>query len=238
MMKQMGLSFAAAAIIGAVPATANAQTIVSQTVAPAPTQPAYAEPEPARLEAARELLEILMPAGEREATIIAMIEPMMANLEAGILQSLESEANFANTPGAQSLFLEFMAAQRAREVELATANLPGMMEAMARAYARRFSRRDMRDIGEFFGSDAGRAYLSQSNTIMADPDVAAWQRQTMAQSMQQLQTDLPNFMARLSQLQGGETSAPAANRSVTNSNLDAMRGGGNQSTPAEPDSEE
>lgn len=230
-MRTIAITFAAALAFGATIATA-------QTTAPTPIQPAYVEPEPGRIEAARELLEILMPTGQREATVIAMIEPMMANLEAGILQSLEADGNFVDTPGAQSLFLEFMAGQRARELELATASLPGMMEAMARAYARRFSRRDMRDIGEFFGSDAGRAYLSQSNTIMADPDVAAWQRQTMAQSMQQLQADLPNFMAQLSELQGGAATAPAANRSVTNSNLDAMRGGGNQTTPAEPDSEE
>ncbi len=222
------------------PMSAAAQTIVSQTAPPAstPTQPAYVEPDPDRIEAARELLEILMPTDEREAMLRAMIEPLLANLQAGLQQSPTLESAFASTPGAEALFVEFMATQRAREMELATTSLPAMMEAMARAYARRFTRREMRNIGDFFESDSGQAYLLQSNTIMADPDIAAWQRQTMAQSMQQMQADIPEFMARISALQNGEGAAPAANRSVTNSNLDAMRGGGNQTPPAEPDTED
>ncbi|QLC22081.1 DUF2059 domain-containing protein [Parasphingopyxis sp. CP4] len=231
------LAFATAAVIGASPATAQAQTIVSQTAAP-PTQPAYAEPEPERIEAARELLEILMPASQREAMIISMIEPMMANLEAGVLQSPELQSAFTDTPGAEALFREFLVSQRSSELALARNSLPTMMEAMARAYARRFTRREMRDIGDFFESGPGQTYLAQSTTIMADPDIAAWQRQVMAQSMQHLQTELPALMTRLSELQNGAPTAPAANRSVTNSNLDAMRGGGNQTTDAEPDTEE
>lgn len=234
------IAVGAALLVSTAPLSAAAQTIVSQTAPPAtaPAQPAYVEPEPDRIEAARELLEILMPSEQREAMLAAMIEPLMANIQAGLLQSPTLETAFANTPGAETLFLEFMATQRAREMELATTSLPGMMEAMARAYARRFTRREMRNIGDFFESDAGQAYLLQSNTIMADPDIAAWQRQTMAQSMQQMQADIPELMARISALQNGEAPAPATNQSVTNSNLEAMRGGGNQTPPAEPDTEE
>ena len=79
---------------------------------------------------------------------------------------------------------------------------------------------------------------SAHQDFRADPDIAAWQRQTMAQSMQQMQADIPELMAQISALQNGEATAPAANRSVTNSNLEAMRGGGNQTPPAEPDTEE
>ena len=162
----------------------------------------------------------------------AMIQPMITNLEAGMMQSPELESTFAETPGAQALFMEFMATQRTRSLELAAANLPGMMEAMARAYARRFTVREMRQIGEFFETETGQTYMREANTIMADPDIAAWQRQAMAQSMQHLQTDIPEFMARLSALQGGETAAPS--RGVTSSNLDAMRGE-TQASEAETD---
>ncbi|RED17706.1 DUF2059 domain-containing protein [Parasphingopyxis lamellibrachiae] len=180
-------------------------------------------PEPERVEAARELLDILMPPDQREAMMIAMIEPMIANLEAGMMQAPELEAALSDNPDVRTLFMEFMVVQRARALESATADLPSMIEAMSCAYARRFTRREMREIGEFFETEAGRAYLQQSNSIMADPDIAAWQRGTMARSMQHLQTDIRDFMTRLAALQGSDgASAP---RDVTTSNLDAMRGG-------------
>lgn len=194
---------------------------------------AYSAPDPERVEAARELLDILMPQDQREAMMVAMIEPMIANLEAGMMQTPDLEAALADNPDVRALFMEFMAAQRARALESAAANLPSMVEAMSRAYARRFTRREMREIGEFFETEAGRAYLQQSNSIMADPDIAAWQRGTMAQSMQNLQTDLQGFMTRLAALQGGDSASPP--RDVTTSNLDAMRG---ETQASEPETEE
>lgn len=203
------------------------------TPAASQTQSGVPAPEPERVEAARELLNILMPPAQREAMMLAMIEPMIANLEAGMMQAPELQAALSDNPDVRALFLDFVAVQRSRALESASANLPSMIEAMSRAYARRFTRREMREIGEFFETTAGRAYLQQSNSIMADPDIAAWQRETMARSMQHLQTDIQDFMTRLSALQGSESAAPPS--SVTNSNLDAMRG---ETEASEPETEE
>ena len=214
----------------ATPAAAQMQSS-APTAANAVT--ALPAPDPDRIEAARELLDILMPSAQREAMMIAMIEPMVANLEAGMMQSPELDAALTDNADIRALFMEFMATQRVRALESATANLPSMMEAMSRAYARRFTRREMREIGSFFETEAGQSYLEQSNSIMSDPDVAAWQRQTMAQSMQHFQTDIQEFATRLAALQGSETTAPPS--STTTSNLDAMRGG---TEASEPETEE
>lgn len=220
--------------IWAVPAAAQTQSESSTAARGSERLPAAtAALDPERIEAARELLDIMMPTASREAMMIAMIEPMMDNLEDGMLQSPELDAALTDNPDVRALFVEFMAVQRERSLESARANLPSMMEAMSRAYARRFTRREMREIGTFFETPAGQAYLQQSNSIMSDPDIATWQRRTMTESMQHLQADIQDFTTRLSALQGGETAAPP--RPVTNSNLDAMRGG---TEAAEPETEE
>lgn len=210
-----------------------AQMQAASPVSPNAVEASYPAPDPERVEAARELLDILMPPDQREAMMVAMIEPMIANLEAGMMQAPELEAALSDNPNVRALFLDFMAIQRTRALESASADLPSMIEAMSRAYARRFTRREMREIGEFFGTTAGRAYLRQSNSIMADPDIAAWQRGTMARSMQHLQTDIQDFMTRLAALQDSGGARPP--RDVTTNNLDAMRG---ETQASEPETEE
>lgn len=197
------------------------------------TPPATEAPDSDRIEAARGLLDLIMPPDQRAAMMTAMVEPMIANLQAGLMQSPQLQSTISNNSEAQALLMQFLAGQRSRALDLATSNMPGLMEASARAYARQFTVRELRDIQEFFETRAGQTYLREASTIMADPDIAAWQRGVMAQSMQTIQSDITEFAASLAGLEGGNSAAP--DRPVTNSNLDAMRGG--TETP-EPETEE
>lgn len=201
---------------------------------------AYSAPDPERVEAARELLDILMPQEQREAMMVAMIEPMIANLEAGMMQTPDLEAALADNPDVRALFMEFMAAQRARALESAAANLPSMVEAMSRAYARRFTRREMREIGEFVQTDTGRAFAQSSFTATVSPQVMGAAQSFLPQLMQAM----PNIVARIETATAhlppppgreNRESSAAPDRPVTTSNLDAMRG---ETQASEPETEE
>ena len=174
----------AALLAGAVvPSAAQAQ-------APAA---AVAAPDPARLAAARELIDVLMPPESRAQMIEAMIAPMLGNLQQGMAQSPMFSSAMADHPEMQTRFATFLEREQVRTMTLMRDGLPGMVEAMARAYARRFDVAQCRDIKAFFATPSGRAYMQQSLTIMADPDVAAWQRSMMESSMAHMQADVAEF---------------------------------------------
>jgi len=174
----------AALLAGAImPSAAQAQA----------TPGAVAAPDPARLAAARELIDVLMPPASRAQMIEAMIAPMLGNLQQGMAQSPMFSSAMADHPEMQTRFATFLARQQARTMTLMRDGLPGMVEAMARAYARRFDVAQCRDIKAFFATPSGRAYMQQSLTIMSDPDVAAWQRTMMQSSMANMQADVAEF---------------------------------------------
>ncbi|QLC24954.1 DUF2059 domain-containing protein [Parasphingopyxis algicola] len=210
------------------PASVAAQT---------PPAPAAAEAlDPDRLEKARELLDLVMPPAQRNQMILAMLEPTMTNIEQGLMQSPRFMEAMQEDPEAQQRFLAFLQQQRVETGELMVATLPGLVEAMTRAYARRFTVRQLRDMIDFFERNTGRAYLAEAATIMADPDIAAWQRNTMARAMTMMDDDIEALMADVG-ADSGETAARPS-RPVTSSNLDAMRGGGEPEESTETETEE
>lgn len=217
------LVLALSVLLASMPITVSAQ------IAP----PAVETPNADRVEAARGLLDLIMPPDQRAAMMTAMVEPMIANLQAGMMQSPQLQSTITSNSEARALLMQFLAGQRSRALDLATSNMPGLMEASARAYARRFTVRELRNIREFFESRTGQTYLREASTIMTDPDIAAWQRGVMAQSMQTIQSDIAEFATSLASREGGDSAA--SSQPVTNSNLDVMRGGAE--TP-EPETEE
>ena len=134
-----------------------------------------------------------MPPESRARMIEGMIAPMLGNLQQGMAQSPMFSSAMAQDPQMQTQFAAFMDRQQTRTMTLMRDGLPSMVDAMARAYARRFDVAQCRDIKAFFATPSGRAYMQQSLTIMADPDVAAWQRSMMESSMAHMQADVAEF---------------------------------------------
>lgn len=228
MMQAKAMLFASLCAI-AMPAGAQTQ---APTAAP---QPAAETLDPDRLERARELLDLVLPPSQRNQMILAMIEPAMTNVEQGLMQSPRFMEAMRDDPEGQQRFLAFLERQRAETGELMVATLPGLVEAMTRAYARRFTVRQLRDMIDFFDSNTGRAYLAEAPAIMADPDIAAWQRNTMAQAMTMMEDDIEALMADVGVEPGATAARPS--RPVTSSNLDAMRGGGEAAESDETETE-
>lgn len=181
-----------AACLATAPAMAFAQT--------AP-QPAAAV-DPARLAAAKALMDQIMPPTTRNQ----MISSMMASINQMVLQAVrqnpELSAVIEKEPSAGPIFERFMQRQQAFQTEQLTRNLPGMLDAMAHAYARRFSLSQLHDIATFFATPSGQTYLAEAPTIMSDPDVAAWMGTLMKSSMQQIPDQIAQLMADLKAVQG------------------------------------
>lgn len=227
-MTKFRFSLAIAAVTALFPMPVCAQT---PPASPSPTTPPAVEaPDPDRVEAARELLDLIMPPDQRETLMMQMIEPSMANVEQGLMQSPQFALAMREDPDAQRMFVAFMQRNRVTTRELMAASLPSLIEAMSNAYARRFTVRQLRDMQEFFESDTGQAYLAETPAIMADPDIGAWQRNLMVQSMAMMEEEV---RALIAQVEGGGQST--TDRSVTDSNLDAMRGGDTQTETTPPD---
>lgn len=160
--------------------------VLAQTAAPASL---VAEPDAARLASARQLLDQIMPPATREAMIQSMITPMQANMRKGIMQS-EGMQKSLGDPKVKAAFDQFLAKQDERTGTMLRESLPGMVDAMSRAYARRFDVTQLDDMKRFFATPTGQAYIANSFSIMADPDIAAWQRKLMSQAMTHMQEDV------------------------------------------------
>jgi hypothetical protein len=178
-------------------ASAGVPTVVQGQIAPAVTPAA----DPARLTAARDLIDILMPPATRAQMVESMMTPMLANLRQGMTQNPDFAKAMNGDPRVKALFDTFMARQQTRTTTMMRDALPGMSDAMARAYARRFDVAQMREIKAFFQTPTGRLYMQQSYTIMADPDVGAWQRTMMANSMTGVQADVADFAKQIAALE-------------------------------------
>ncbi|SFK33298.1 hypothetical protein SAMN03159338_3910 [Sphingomonas sp. NFR04] len=157
----------------AAPAAAMAQA------APAVTQ----APEPARLAAAKALIAKIMPPERIDAMIDQMMRPMMENLRNAMAQAPQLQAAFAKDPKAKGVLDTFVDEELRHSMALTKSSMPTMMDAMARAYARRFTVAQLNDVSTFFDTPSGKLYAEQAPTIMADPDVLAAQRAVMEKSI-------------------------------------------------------
>lgn len=175
MRRALSLAFALAA---ASPAAAIAQS----------AQPAAAlAPEPARLAAAQALIAKIMPPDRVNEMIDQMMRPMVANLRSAMMQSPGLQEAFDKMPKAKAALDKFVDDEFARSIALTKESMPAMLDAMARAYARRFTTAQIAEIGAFFDTPTGKLYATQAASLMTDPDVLAAQRTMMMKAFEGIQ---------------------------------------------------
>lgn len=170
------------------------------TAAPAAAQtsaPAAAAPDPARLAVAQALIDKFLPADRRDAMVEAMIKPMMDNMRSAMIESPMFEELKAKNPKLLEVMDAFVNGELDRSIATTKAAMPLMLEAMARAYTRRFTLDELKAISAFFDTPAGRAYAAQSTTILSDPDVLAAQRAMMTQAFSGMQERMESLKDKL-----------------------------------------
>ena len=170
-------------------------------VAHAENTPPAEAPSPDRLAAAKELIAILLPAEQRDAMMEQMISAMLTNVAAGAKQRPDVKAAF-DDPRIAEVFDRFLARVQSDATAQLKAEMSNMAEAMARAYARRFSEDQMAEMKAFFDTSTGQAYIRESMGIMSDPDVAAWSRQSMAKSFQRMPQQLDQLKREVEEVLG------------------------------------
>lgn len=145
-----------------------------------------------------------MPPAQREAMTSAMVDAMLQNMATGLLNSDPIKTVFERRPEARPLFERFMERQRGLAQQSMRRNLPSMIEAMAMAYARRFTATELAEMEAFFSTPTGQTYVVQSGQIMTDPAVAAWQQRIMAEDIQRMPAEMSRFRAELRELMDEE----------------------------------
>lgn len=194
-MKRLYLAGCAALAAAMAPGAAQAQTAPAGAAAPAPV-------DPARLAEARKVIDAVMPPATRDQMFESMMGALMKNTMQGIMQNPDFQAAIESKPGAREVFNRFVEREQALGLADLRANLPGMIDAMAHAYARRFTVEQLREIAAFFDTPTGRAYTAQIGQIMADPDVAAWQQSLMARTMARAPEEVAQLRREIEALDG------------------------------------
>jgi hypothetical protein len=167
----------------------------------AETPETISAPTAERLASAAQLMAAMMPPEQREAMVEQMITAMMANILPSIKNSLEKQAALSN-PEIRGVFDRFIVRQQELAISQLKAEMPKLVEAMSRAYARRFTTAQMDEMHSFFRTPTGQIYVRESMSIMSDPDVAEWQRDSMTKSMDKLPEELKALQQELEEKLG------------------------------------
>ncbi|HEX7850037.1 MAG TPA: DUF2059 domain-containing protein [Sphingomonas sp.] len=177
---------------------------MAQTSAPAPAAAVAAPVEPARLTAARKLIDEILPPEKRDAMIDAMIRPMMANLRDSMAQSPDMAALFQQHPAMRDQMLQFLDGETERSLRVAHETMPALFDAMAIAYARQFTLDQLADMERFFTSPTGKIYMERVPAVMADPAVTAAQRTMMDKAFDGLQDRIKSMAQKMQDAAGKE----------------------------------
>jgi hypothetical protein len=184
------LTFASTLLLFAATA-ADAQTT------PVPVVTTASAPDPARLAAARQVIDLIIPPADRDQMVDRMVKPIMIEMRQTFSQMPFYQQSVAANPAVAERFNKFLDARQEKMFVALRTNLPGMIEALSRAYARRFDLKELGDIRAFFETPSGRVYAASSFTLMQDPDILTWQRQLMTSQMADMQQDIATFFADL-----------------------------------------
>lgn len=197
---------------------AEAAPPAASTPAPAPEEPV----DPARLEAARQTVQYIFPAGTygklMDRTLHGMMKPMMESVGKIPLSDIAAiagvdQSELATKPG--TTLDEVMAIIDPAFKERTAAIMPAMFKAMqplfaefepimqtglAKAYARRFDAKQLAELNAFFATPTGTIYASNSILIYTDPDVLNGMQgfipvmmKRMPEIVKQMQAELEKF---------------------------------------------
>uniref|UniRef100_UPI003A89FB63 DUF2059 domain-containing protein n=2 Tax=Sphingomonas sp. GlSt437 TaxID=3389970 RepID=UPI003A89FB63 len=142
----------------------------------APDQPAEVAIDPSRFAVARDVVELILPPDQRDAMFRKVIDAMMANMIAGQSKALGLDEIFAENPEIRDIFGKFAVQTRNEALLDIKQSEPELLKAYANAYARNFTFDELVQIRSFLATEAGKKFATRSTALLADPDVAKWQR--------------------------------------------------------------
>jgi hypothetical protein len=185
-MKNIFGPFAGVMLLSAAPA------IAQTNAAPASAQPAAAAEgaDPAKLAEAHAIMDVILPPGRREG----MLDKLQSDIFA---QMMPTRADWMQEPGVKKIVDDFITEAKAKQRAVYAKHLPEQVDAMASAYAHRFSLAELKDIDAFAHSPSGRHYFSESLAIVGDPAVAKVNAAAIADIRSVTEALLPDFKDKL-----------------------------------------
>ena len=155
--------------VSSIAATAALMLFASQSPALAAT-PVTATVQPLdepRLAVAREVVTIAWPPEQREAMMHKLMTTMMLQFKAGV------QLEIITDPGLKKIMEDYFDSIPKLLQPSVSDFLPKQMDAIARAYARKFTLGELQDVRTFAQTPSGSRFLHESMDVMSDPDVAA-----------------------------------------------------------------
>ena len=154
-----------------------------------PAGAASAELDPESLVIANQIVDLAFPPATRQATLMRMVETMMAQARAASLDTLGGQLDAG---AEQILERHFERLRVVSERLIATESAP-LFTALARAYVRRFTRSELIEIRAFVATPTGAKYLQQSSEMLSDPDVARANTAYMTRALEAIQPAMENL---------------------------------------------
>lgn len=190
------------------------QPVVAQTAATVPpSQSALAPVDPAALAEARQVAGHLMPPGVYKKMLGPMMAPMFDNMGQSMKAlPLKQIAEMGGLTASQAASLDKIDIDQVMAIydphwqermqlsmramfdamgDFFTTLEPDLRDAMAHAYAHKFTLGELTDLNKFFNTPSGAKFASQYMTIMTDPAMTEEMKSMMPKMMQQM----PQFIA-------------------------------------------
>lgn len=127
-----------------------------------------AEFDPESLAIASQIVDLSFPPATRHAMLMRTTEAAMTQARTAALASLGGELD----AGAEQILERYFERVRAVSERLIASESPPLFTALARAYARRFTRSELIEIRGFVSTPTGAKYIQQSSELLSDPDFA------------------------------------------------------------------
>lgn len=156
---------------------------------PAPSPAVSTAPEPQNLARARQVVDLAFPPEKRDRIFLGSGDAILKQMRAVEM------AQFANDPGARAILDADVDRYMVQARPIMRAQIPDLIEAIARSYAREFTLAELDAVAAFIGTPAGRHYFDRGTAILNDPDVAA-ANQRLFQAVQPLQVALRETIIR------------------------------------------
>ena len=164
----------------------------------------------ARLAKARIIVETSMPAEQRDRMFHQMLDAMMSNMIGGMMQGDPDLAKSLETnTEAAKLLASFVERQKKLALDDLTETGPEMVEAMASAYAKRFSLAELTEVEAFAATPTGARFFQAGTQILNDPAVAEWQRKLFAKAQAREEAELRRLMDELTPLMEKHDAQPS-----------------------------
>ncbi len=191
---------AALFLLLATPQTAPVPAPAAQTAADLDT----------RLAKARIIVETSMPTEQRNKMFHQMLDAMMSNMIGGMMQGDPQLAKSLETnTEAAKLLASFVERQKKLALEDLTETGPEMVEAMASAYAKRFSLAELTEVEAFVATPTGARFFQAGTQILNDPAVAERQRKLFAKAQAREEAELRRLLDELTPLMEKHDAQPS-----------------------------